>query len=106
MAISRPLLSVGLLRQMSFDLHLSKQCFLQKGKKQRALVQRRPLFYLPALTIGDVPDMKMTTCARTSMVNRVAELEPTTRFHLIEWCCAANSALSGWVRTHGGTATR
>eukprot|EP00972_Heterocapsa_arctica_P003340 497553-Heterocapsa_arctica.AAC.1 len=70
MAISRPLLSVGLLRQMCFDLHLGKRCFLQKGKKQTALVQRGPLFYLPALTIGDMPDAKMTrmtTDARTSM---------------------------------------
>eukprot|EP00972_Heterocapsa_arctica_P054386 8014450-Heterocapsa_arctica.AAC.1 len=48
----------------------------------------------------------MTTCARTSMVNRVTELQPMTKFHLIEWCCATNSALSGWARTHGGTATR
>eukprot|EP00972_Heterocapsa_arctica_P039419 5804972-Heterocapsa_arctica.AAC.1 len=109
MAISRPLLSVGLLRQMGFDRHLGKQCFLQQGKKQTALVQRGPLFYLPALTIGDVPDAKMTrmtTDARMSMVNRGTELGSTIRFHLIEWCCAANSALSGWVCTHGGTATR
>eukprot|EP00972_Heterocapsa_arctica_P026623 3919038-Heterocapsa_arctica.AAC.1 len=94
---------------MGFDLHLGKQCFLQKGKKQTALVQRAPLFYLPALTIGDVTDVKMTRMkmdARTSMVNKV--MEPTRPgFYLIEWCCAANSALSGWVWVcaHGGTAT-
>eukprot|EP00972_Heterocapsa_arctica_P096297 14207258-Heterocapsa_arctica.AAC.1 len=45
---------------MGFDLDLGTQCFLQTGKKQTALVQRGPLFYLPPLTIGDVPDAKMT----------------------------------------------
>eukprot|EP00972_Heterocapsa_arctica_P038018 5595062-Heterocapsa_arctica.AAC.1 len=94
---------------MGFDLHLGKHCFLRKGKKQTALVQRGPLFYLLALTIGDVPDVKMTRMtmdARTSMMHKVTELGSTTRFHLIEWCCSANSALSEWVCTHGGTATR
>eukprot|EP00972_Heterocapsa_arctica_P072243 10670064-Heterocapsa_arctica.AAC.1 len=66
---------------MGFDLHLGKQCFLQKGKKQTALVQHGPLFYLPALTVGDVPDTQMTrmmTDARTSMVNKVTEPGSTT----------------------------
>eukprot|EP00972_Heterocapsa_arctica_P000472 68909-Heterocapsa_arctica.AAC.1 len=40
------------------------------------------------------------------MVNKVTELGSTIRFHLIEWCCAASRALSGWVCAHGGTATR
>eukprot|EP00972_Heterocapsa_arctica_P043001 6340477-Heterocapsa_arctica.AAC.1 len=56
-----------------------------------------------------MPDAKMTrmtTDAHTSMVNEVTELGSTIRFHLIEWCCAANRALSGWVCAHGGTAIR
>ena len=47
MAASRPLLSVGLLRQRGYDVHLSGMGYLARGDRRGPLVESEALSYLP-----------------------------------------------------------
>ena len=98
MAISKPLLSVGLLRQRGYDIHLSSTSYLAHGDRRVPLVESEALFYLPVLDVQR-PGMFVDSAHWASQV--VAPVSAAgARWHLMEWCCEEDSRLSDWCCRH------
>ena len=108
MAVSRPLLSVGLSRQRGYDVHLSGMSYLARGDRRVPLVESEALCYLPVVCDRDrsmtgVPVDSMRPASQL-MAPVVAQIAP--RWHLMEWCCEEDSRLSAWFSRHAQAATR
>ena len=108
MAVSRPLLSVGLLRRRGYEVHMAGRSYLAKAGKRAPLVENDSLFYLPVVYgpgMGEQHVHNMVGIERSLPCVPVHALGMPA-WHLVEWCCERGSQLADWFTSHAQSAKR